>query len=153
MKRSMRTRIILAAATAGLTVALVPVGAHASGGYTLSCSGTSPGVPAPVPGSFVTCTRPGTPSDDDGAYAFNYNAPLACGGSGSFTVAAAGPEGPLLPFGLGSYVTTPPPGPPTMAVTFSYLVLENSTPPTIEQHNVKLTIDCLTGATTGTLSE
>ena len=148
MKRSV-VGAVLGAAAVSLVVA--PTSSNASGGYTLSCSGTSPGVPAPVPSSFVTCTRPGTPSDDDGAYAFSYNPPLACFGSGSFTVAPAGPEGSLTPFGTGSYVTTP--APPTMLVTFSYFVLEPTTPPSVEQHNVKLSIDCLTGATTGTLSE
>jgi len=138
---------------AGLSLVVAPTGANASGGYTLTCTGTSPGVPAPVPSSFVTCTRPGTPSDDDGAYAFSYNAPLVCGGSGNIFVAPAGPEGSLTPFSPGSYVTVPPPPTPTMLVTFSYFVLENTTPPTVEQHNVKLAIDCVTGATTGTLSE
>jgi len=136
----------LGLATVALSAILVPTGASASGGYTLGCNGTSP-VPV-IPNSFVTCTRGEIKSDDDGAYAFTYNPPLTCGGSGNFTVSAAGPEGQLAP-GSGSYTTAGP----FVTVTFSYLVLENSVPPAVERHNFALRIDCLTGATTGTLSE
>lgn len=147
MGRIARATAIAATVTAATSsLLLAPVAANASGPYTLSCSGASP-VPI-VPTSSVTCTRSGTPSDDDGAYTFAYNAPLTCGAAGTFTVAASGPEGQIAP-GNGSDVTAGP----IITATFSYLVLDTGAPPPVEQHNVVLNIDCSTGITTGSLSE
>ena len=141
-------RIVIGAmlTTAALSLSVAPISANASGGYTLSCQGTSP-VPV-VPSSTVRCVRPEKASDDDGTYTFTYNPPLRCGTAGTFTVMATGPE---MQSGQasGSYV----PAGPGLAVTFSYTVIEFSVPPAIESHNVNLNIDCTTGVTTGTLSE
>jgi hypothetical protein len=147
-RRRIKPRAVAGAvlATAAMSLLVAPVGANASGGYTLSCQGASP-VPV-VPNSSVTCLRPGKPSDDDGPYVFSYSPPLTCGASGTFSVTAAGGEMQIGPAN-GSYVTVGT----SISLTFSYIALETGVPPAVETHNVALTIDCLTGATTGTLSE
>ena len=132
--------------TVALAVLAAPVGAHASGGYTLNCQGTSP-VPV-VPSSSVTCVRPGKPSDDDGAYTFTYNPPLRCGATGPFTVMATGPE-MQIGQASGSYITSGT----TIVLVFSYTALDLGVPPAVETHTVNLQIDCTSGATFGTLSE
>lgn len=133
-------------ATTALSLVVAPMSANASGGYTLSCQGTSP-VPV-VPNSTVVCARPDKPTDDDGTYTFTYNPPLRCGGTGTFMVMASGPE-MQIGQASGSYVTAGP----GLVVTFSYTAIEIGVPPAIETHTVNLNIDCTTGATTGSLSE
>jgi hypothetical protein len=140
--------VTTAFALVALSLVAGPTGAQASGGYSLSCQGSSTVFDSMIRDSTVRCTRSGISSDDDGPYQFSYGAGIDCWASGGVTVSVTGGEMQIGP-ASGSYVGSST----AVHVAFSYFALERSTPPAIETHTVALDIDCFSGAATGTLSE
>jgi hypothetical protein len=139
--------IRLTVATLALCLS-APMAAHASGPDSNICTGTSTGlIPLSFTSSTLTCTS-NPPNDDNGKYTFAYSPTLVCGLSGSFAVTQTqGPEQQVGP-GTGIYASTLP----SMTVIFNYVVMD-PVDRTSEVHRVTLQIDCLSGATTGFLSD